>query len=122
RLLLSHRIRFLHRTEVHIGWAIDDVAPALEARAMTRAIPGSLGIVPLHDAAQVRAGGAVLVKLPMVIPVNGHLVKALAEDRTAAGRDIRDRANITSGQPVPVLPDHVQIFGGEFAGRLQGLA
>src|SRR3954469_22372103 len=64
---------------------VDDVAIRIEARSVTWAIPAFLGMVPAHDAIEMRTDCQMLVNSPAVISVHCDLSPAATYDRAFAG-------------------------------------
>src|SRR5439155_22014937 len=78
---LIGRRPFNHR-QVAVGGAIDYLALRSETGAMTGAVPDLLRVVPVDDAAQVRAHRRPLVGNPFLISVNRDLLQTAAEHRS----------------------------------------
>ena len=55
---------------------------------MTRTIPRLLAGIPVHDAADVGAGGGAFVDGSGFILVNGQLAQAFSHQRALAGGDL----------------------------------
>src|SRR5207237_902013 len=96
-------LRGRHRRQVAVGGAVDDLAVGVEPRAVTGAVPGLLRVVPVHHAAQVRAGRRALVQRALLVAVDGDLRQAPADDAALAGRDLVGGTDVAAGQPVGVL-------------------
>ena len=64
-------LRFWKRV---FGRAGDHFASRFESRTVTRAIPGFLGRIPVHDAAHVSADGRYLVNFTILISIGGDFL------------------------------------------------
>src|SRR4051812_25743422 len=64
---------------------VDDVAVRIEARSVTRAIPAFLGMVPVHDAIEMRTDCRMLADSSAVISIHCDLSPAATYDRAFAG-------------------------------------
>src|SRR5688572_25601222 len=100
----------LDRCEVGIGRAVEDLAGGVEFRAVAGAVPGLAGAVPLHYAAEVRAGRRALVQRALGVAINGDLLQAAAHDRAFAERDLARRVNLAGREPLRILARNVQVL------------
>src|SRR5262245_12281940 len=76
----------------------DTVRP--EARAVARAVPALLHIVPLHHASQVRACGGELVEATVVVAIDRKQPETVADYRTRAHRDIVARLDVAASDAI----------------------
>src|ERR671910_396104 len=72
--------------------ALDDLAGGGEARAVAGAVPGALGGVPVHDAAEVRAARGQLVQRAVLVAIGGSLTESRADDTPLPRCDLVDAA------------------------------
>src|SRR5689334_20251445 len=56
--------------------SVDDIAVGIEARSVARAIPAFFGMVPPHDAVEMRAHRGMLVDSATVISIHRELSSA----------------------------------------------
>src|SRR5690349_18747630 len=80
--------RQLDRLQRLRGRSVNDFAIAREHRPVARTIPRSVGVVPRHGAAFVRAGRGQRVRRAVVILPHGDLLLALLDDAACAGLDV----------------------------------
>src|SRR3954471_11248202 len=73
-LLRFLRLRLrLNRRKPDYSRPVDDVAIGIEARSVTRAVPGFFGVVPVHDAIEVCAHRRVKVNLAVLVAICSNL-------------------------------------------------
>src|SRR5688572_10443418 len=75
----------LPHTESALGGAAEQLAVALESRAVAGAVPGLLRVVPRHDAPHVRADCGVEMQHASIIPECGSFPALHFEDFSFAG-------------------------------------
>ena len=71
----------VNRVQWRFGRACDQPARRLESRAMTWAVPGGLGRVPMNDAAQMRADRGNSLDLASRIAMSSHAAAASLQNR-----------------------------------------
>src|SRR3569623_689257 len=74
---------FLERAKVFVGRPVQQLAGRLEARAVTRTIPRMGGIVPPHQAAQMRAHRRKFVHRAVLVTIDRNFVQAGPHDGAA---------------------------------------
>src|ERR1700741_3874017 len=65
--------------------AVDDFPIGIEPRAVAWAVPGFLGVVPVHDAVEMRAHRRTLVDAPVFVAVNRDFAATSTDDGAFAG-------------------------------------
>src|SRR4051812_10991209 len=103
------------KAQVAVCRPVEDTPQPVEPRAVTRAVPGLLGVVPGDDAAQVRTDRRACVQVPLLIAVSGHLRQDAPEHGARARPDFLDGADIAARQPVSILPGDAEVLPGELA-------
>ena len=96
--------------------------PGKPVASVARAIPGLLRIIPADDTSEMRADRRLFVEDTLLVTVDGHLGKTSADHCSASRSNLIGGSNVTTRQPVPVLPSHIEILFGELAQGSQRLA
>lgn len=81
---LTYRLR---RFERILGGAAQDAAVRMKSRAVARAIPGLLGVVPMHHTAEVRADRRDAMELSVGVPRAGDTLALFENDFSLASAD-----------------------------------
>src|SRR5688572_15564607 len=89
---------------------------------MAGAIPRFFRMVPVYDAAQMRADGGTLVKLAGVIAVHGNFLQTAANDSARARGDQDVSVNVAAGGPIAILRGDIEVLFREIFGGAEGLA
>src|SRR3954454_21241405 len=90
-----HRTSFLvDAAQVAVGRPVEDLPEPVEPRAVARAVPRLLRIVPGDDAAQVRTGSRSRVHGPLLVAVDRDPGKAPPEHGTRARTDFLGRSRV----------------------------
>src|SRR5688572_3922853 len=105
--------------EIFDGGAIEDLAISVEARAVARAIPGFLGMVPINDATEMRANRPALVPFASLITIDGNLFQTAADDCASSRSDRNLSGNVSAGGPIAILRRDVQVFFGKIFSRAE---
>src|ERR1043165_3009218 len=81
----GYKPELLHvgRREAGVRRSVQDLAERVEARAVAGAIPRLFAVIPVDDAAEMRADGRAFVQRAVGIAVDGHLLETVPHD--AAG-------------------------------------
>ena len=103
----------IHTDQITVCRSVQDSAQAVEAGAVAGTVPGLFGVVPMNDAAQMRADCRAIVADSALIAVNGRFRQAMPDDRARACFDLGRRIHVPAGQPVGVLPGDVETLFDE---------
>src|SRR5689334_8205621 len=76
-----------NRRKPDYSGTIDDVAQRIEPRSVTRAVPGLLGTVPVHNAVKVGAHCGTLVDAAPLVAINGDFSSTAPDNGALAGFD-----------------------------------
>ena len=93
---------------------VKNFAVRVEARSVAGAIPSFFGVVPSHNAPEMRAYGRAFVQGPMAIPVDGQLLEFLPDQCSGTGWNFSDLIEVSRGRIIGVLNQEVEVLSGEF--------
>src|SRR5436309_586830 len=102
--------------------SIQHCAIDAELRAVTRTIPAALERIPVQMTAKVRAGRRIGVHRALLITIGGNFFQAVTHDRTLAGLDLTERADLSGRNILGEILDRRRILANERAERADGLA
>src|SRR5437588_13096332 len=70
---------------------------------MARAIPGLLGVIPVHDTIEMRAHRGSLVEVPALVTVDGDFTAPATDDCPLTRLDCTDIGKLAAGEIILVL-------------------
>ena len=82
------------------GRACDHGAIGLEPRPVARAVPGALGLVPVDDAAHMRADRRALHRRAALVAIHGELLAVHLDDLARSARHLSQRFAFGAGEPI----------------------
>ena len=83
-----------YRAEVAVRGPVEDTPVAVETGAVAGAVPRLLAVVPVDDAAEVRARRAERMRHALLVAVDRQLLQPAPHHRPGARRDLLHRADV----------------------------
>ena len=111
-----------NRAQARVRRAVDNFSERVEPGAVTGAIPGVFGVIPVHNATQMRAYCRALMQSTVSVAVGSDLIEAMPDHPSRSRRKVADLIDVSGSGVISILRRHVEAGFDEFRRRSQGNA